>query len=381
MTTANLITNINRGLDRIENHIKEAGTPLQNPFNILDGIRGSLNTIRATLQNITAERDQFQNILNNTNNRERDLRNQLGDSKNQSLRLQHLLDESRIQTERITQMHTDALNDENRQVEDLRNQLCDARNQYTNAYWDLRNNWQLAQNRQERIGKLLRENFVFRLLIQRKDTQIAEHRRIAHRLTVRYNNDTERWRRRHAGCIHQVQKWKGQYRNSQNQIQARDQNILNLQGQILALQNNSPNIQHMAAVHEIYQMLAPALGQIPNYIGKETPDKYIQKITNVFQSANNVITVANNANASTFVDADKCDILKSKMGDKFSPVPANDSYTAGTPAINAPAIFTVWLRHKYREVMAGNAELALQSLIQERFNNSTDSPETYEIRI
>src|SRR4051794_34742242 len=74
----------------------------------------------------------------------------------------------------------------------------------------------------------------------------------------------------------------------------------------------------MAAVHEIYQMLAPALGQIPNYIGKETPDEYIQKITNVFQLANNVITVANNANAGTFVDADKCDILKSKMGDKFS---------------------------------------------------------------
>ena len=102
-------------------------------------------------------------------------------------------------------MHTDALNDENRQVEDLRNQLRDARNQYTNAYWGLRNNWQLAQNRQERISELLRENFVFRLLIQRKDTQIAEHRRTAHRLTVRYNNDTEYWRRRHIGCVRQAQ--------------------------------------------------------------------------------------------------------------------------------------------------------------------------------
>ncbi|CAI2194767.1 8834_t:CDS:2, partial [Funneliformis geosporum] len=37
-------------------------------------------------------------------------------------------------------------------------------------------------------------------------------------------------------------------------------NILNLQQQILALQNNPP--QNMAAVHEIYQMLAPALEQI-----------------------------------------------------------------------------------------------------------------------
>ncbi|CAB5385512.1 unnamed protein product [Rhizophagus irregularis] len=68
------------------------------------------------------------------------------------------------------------------------------------------------------------------------------------------------------------------------------------------------------------------------------------------------------------------------MEDKFSPVPANDPYTGGNPAINSPAIFTVWLRHKYREVMAGNAELALQSLIQERFNQG-DSPDVYKSRI
>ena len=54
----------------------------------------------------------------------------------------------------------------------------------------------------------------------------------------------------------------------------------------------------MAAVHEIYQMLAPALGQVPNYTGKETPDEYIQKITNIFESAGAVITAANNANAT-----------------------------------------------------------------------------------
>src|SRR5213080_61203 len=59
MATANLIVNINRGLDRIENHITGAGTPMQNPANVIDGIRGSLNTIRITLQNITAERDQY----------------------------------------------------------------------------------------------------------------------------------------------------------------------------------------------------------------------------------------------------------------------------------------------------------------------------------
>ncbi|RGB29075.1 hypothetical protein C1646_795920 [Rhizophagus diaphanus] len=49
---------------------------------------------------------------------------------------------------------------------------------------------------------------------------------------------------------------------------------------------------------------------------------------------------ANNANANTFVDAQKCDILKSKMRDKFFPVPANDPYTGGNPAINSPTTFT-----------------------------------------
>ncbi|CAB5376848.1 unnamed protein product [Rhizophagus irregularis] len=82
MATTNLITNVNRGLDRIENYIRGVGTPMQNPTNVIDGIRGSLNTIRATLQNITTERDQYQNILNDENRRVQDLRQQLNDSRN-----------------------------------------------------------------------------------------------------------------------------------------------------------------------------------------------------------------------------------------------------------------------------------------------------------
>jgi hypothetical protein len=45
MATTNLIANINRGLNRIENHIRGVGTPMQNPANVIDGIRGSLNTV------------------------------------------------------------------------------------------------------------------------------------------------------------------------------------------------------------------------------------------------------------------------------------------------------------------------------------------------
>ncbi len=62
----NLIVNVNRGLKRIENHIRRVSTPMQNLANIIDDIRGSLNTIWIILQNITTEKDQYQNLLNDS---------------------------------------------------------------------------------------------------------------------------------------------------------------------------------------------------------------------------------------------------------------------------------------------------------------------------
>jgi chromosome segregation ATPase len=108
MATTNLIANINRGLDRIENHIRGVGTPMQNSANVIDGIRGSLNTIQVTLQNITAERDQFQNLLHDSIQRVDNLRNQYTDSGNQNLWLQRLLDESRIRVERTVRERDNA---------------------------------------------------------------------------------------------------------------------------------------------------------------------------------------------------------------------------------------------------------------------------------
>src|SRR5437870_13505331 len=67
---------------------------MQNPANVIDGIRGSLNTIWVTLQNITAEHDQFQNLLHDSIQRVDNLRNQFTDSGNQNLRLQRLLNEA-----------------------------------------------------------------------------------------------------------------------------------------------------------------------------------------------------------------------------------------------------------------------------------------------
>ena len=246
------------------------------------------------------------------------------------------------------------LNDENEKVEQLRQELNNARaqilrtdrmltdalNNETNArrYW-----YDIAQRK-----RLKKQHWKTLYINCLADNGLLEYNR--DRLEERY------------------QKWK-------NKTHAERQNINNLNLQIANL--NQPR---MAAVHEIYQMLAPQLGLIPNYVGQYTPDDYHQKIINVFESAGAVITAANVANANTFVDVQKCDILKSKMGEKFTPVPVNDPYTAGNPAINSPATFIVWLREKYREVMSGNNELALQSLVQEKFN-PIDTPDTYESRI
>ena len=169
MATTNLIVDVCRELDLIELHIG-GGRLLANPIQNINGIRGTLNTVRATLQNISAERDQYQNLLNNENRLVRDLRNEIRDTRNQFLRSERLLEESRDQIQRIMQMHTNALNDER-----------EAR----------RHNWQLAQNRQAALDNAQRER--------------DEHRRNAHRMTVRYNNDTERWRRMHMACVRQAQ--------------------------------------------------------------------------------------------------------------------------------------------------------------------------------
>ncbi|CAB5380293.1 unnamed protein product [Rhizophagus irregularis] len=265
---------------------------MQNPANVIDGIRGSLNTIRVTLQNIAAERDQYQNLLHDSIQRVDNLRNQYTDSRNQNLRLQRLLDESRVQAERTVRERDTVI----RQRDNAQGERDLAMLAYNNERQES-HRWMFSYRDKDRcVQGLLREKFTKLLLYQRDTNRLQQN-------------------------IRQLQT------NAQNQlvIRQRDQNILNLQQQILALQNNPP--QNMAAVHEIYQMLAPALGQVPNYI-----------------------------------------------------VLANDPYTGGNPAINSPATFMVWLQHKYREVMAGNAELALQSLIQERFNQG-ESPDIYESRV
>jgi len=313
MATANLIVNINRGLDRIENHIRGAGTPMQNPANVIDGIRGSLNTIRVTLQNITAERDQYQNLLNETNERERVLIQQLRDMRNENLRSQQLLDESRTQTDRTARERNNAQGER-----DL------AMLAYNNERQEFRR-WMFSyRDKDRRVQGLLREKFAKQLLYQRDTNRLQQNTR---RLQTNAQNQVNRMLviiARKQTRIGELLREKFVF---QLVIRQRDQNILNLQGQILALQNNPLGNMADARRLPVLNLIAPILAKNKPYTGQEPPDDYLDRLIQSISFAQGHMTVLENANAGDFNDAVKCDIYKAQMGGKYLPVPAQDHIT------------------------------------------------------
>ncbi|CAB5340044.1 unnamed protein product [Rhizophagus irregularis] len=286
MATTNLIANVNRGLDRIENHIRGVGTPMQNPANVIDGIRGSLNTIRVTLQNITAERDQYQNILNDTNNRERDLGNQLRDIRNQNLRFQRLLDESRVRVERTVRERDNAQGERDLAMLAYNNERQESCR------------WMFSyRDKDRRIQELLREKFAKQLLYQRNTNRLQQNTR---------------------------------------QLQTNVQN-----------QNNPLGNMADARRLPVLNLIAPILAKNKPYTGQEPPDDYLDRLIQSISFAQGHMTVLENANAGDFDDAVKCDIYKAQMGGKYLPVPAQDPYN-GNANINTPATLRAWMRSHYQ---------------------------------
>jgi hypothetical protein len=149
-------------------------------------------------------------------------------------------------------------------------------------------------------------------------------------------------------------------------IRQRDQNILNLQGQILALQNNPPG--NIAAIEHVMQTLAPRLASLPDYDGQEPPDTYYIKLRNINETARPMAVAGFDPLART-------NNMKSKMVGRFHPVPAQNPYN-GNNNIVTEAEFQNWLQGKYQEVMIGTNRSALKYLMSESFR-TMDTPETY----
>ena len=362
------VLNLDEEISRLKNRICEISSRKYNTKDILNMaqqpnqhiITNNFNIIHREMGNI---RVYIQNP-NLSNLRPNNILTKIGMISTSVRILEDLIQNSR-DTQTITRLQRElkASEDEKGLLLMAHNNERENRRQWYYSYKD----------KHRRVGALIREKFASKLLIRNYRQQLQQYQNHSRNLQQKLDtcqNDL---------FLSDIQidikwgKWKNRSRNYEQIITNLNQNILNLQ-------NNIANQPHMAAIHEIYQILHSPLSQIPNYIGKEPPDEYYQKIINVIDSINTVITTANTAHANTFTDAHRCDILKGKMGEKFSPVPVNDGYTVGNPVINTPATFQVWFRHKYREVTAGNPELALQALMQEKFN-PLDTPDTYEARI
>src|SRR4051794_11389372 len=320
MATTNLIANINRGLDRIENYIRGVGTPMQNPANVLDGIRGSLNTIRVTLQNITAERDQYQNLLHDSIQRVDNFRNQFTDSGNQNLRLQRLLDESRVRVERTVRERDNAQGERDLAMLAYNNERQESCR------------WMFSyRDKDRRIQELLRKKFAKQLLYRRDTNRLQQN---TQRLQTNAQNQVNRMLviiARKQTRISELLREKFVF---QLVIRQRDQNILNLQGQILALQNNPLGNMADARRLPVLTMIALVLAKTKPYIGQEPPDDFLDRLIQSISFAQGHMTVLENANAGDFDDAVKCDIYKAQMGGKYLPVPAQDLYNGNA---NSPA--------------------------------------------
>jgi hypothetical protein len=126
----------------------------------------------------------------------------------------------------------------------------------------------------------------------------------------------------------------------------------------------------MATIQDVMNALAPIVAQIPTYIGQEPPDDYLNKVEQTFAYG-----TALGGNA--FTDAVKTNILSSKMGGKYAPVP--QAYPVGTNIVT-PALFRAWLRHRYYQITQGTRSATISKLATEKFLPN-DTPETYEDRI
>src|SRR5271170_2832567 len=181
--------------------------------NITDNLDRIIGHLDIAHQDIT----RYQGIINNGNEQVQGLRNELANARNQLTLLNISLDNERIEAFNVQQSADDALNNEREacqwRVDAITNALNNERTarQYHQAS---------AQNRQERIGELLREKFAFLLINKRYNHQLRQCR--GNSALLEYNRDR---------LYDRYLKWKQKTQNERMVNQ-------NLNLQLIALQNN-----------------------------------------------------------------------------------------------------------------------------------------------
>jgi hypothetical protein len=325
-----LFENIGTGLDQLEIYINGGVVNRDrpyNPANALNAIRITITTIRGHCENLARTSLESVRALNTHQVTINNLRAKT--------------DEIIAEYEQQIQMLTLAWNEE--------------RDAHREEWEEHRETTQYGLELEGRIAKLLAEKFAFRLIKRRKERLLRQCH--ADKGLLEYNRDR---------LYDRYLKWKAKELNSR-QI-------------ILNLQNNPLGNMADARRQPLYNIIGPIFAKHDQYTGQEPPNEYLDRIWNSISHLDGSMTALENANAGDFDNAIKCGLLKTKLGGKYIPVPNNDPYTVGNPAINTPATLRVWMNAKYQRETVGSQQSAIQRLSQERFL-PTDSPDTYEKRI
>lgn len=212
-------------------------------------------------------------------------------------------------------------------------------------------------------ARLLSEIFALKILCKGYKNK-AQPRAI---LYGKYNKWKNRTRAKHA----KYNKWKLRTRLVRDANLELEDRINFLNQRILDLQNNIQN-QNMATIQDVMAVVTPLIAPIPQYIGQEPPEDYVNKIIQLYNCAGTLGIVG------AFNDAVKTQILASKMGGKY--IPPNPFNNRAGILVNTPALFLAWLNGEYQRHNIGTQQIATQRLTQEKFT-PYDTPESYETRI
>ncbi|RHZ48161.1 hypothetical protein Glove_557g16 [Diversispora epigaea] len=116
----------------------------------------------------------------------------------------------------------------------------------------------------------------------------------------------------------------------------------------------------MATIQDVMQTISPRLVILPDYDGQEPPHTYYTKFRAINETAKPLSVAA-------FNDAERANVMKSKMTGRFFPVPAQNPYNANANIVTEAEVYN-WM------------QASLKALISERFT-SLDTIDTYEKRI
>ncbi|CAG8636931.1 3159_t:CDS:2, partial [Paraglomus brasilianum] len=363
MANLDLFIQIDRGLNRIENHLKGAGTPLNNPINIINGIRGSLNAVRLNYQSayqdidgVIAQRDdsnnqivQLQQDVNYYRQRNIVLQNQVNqltqnNFQDQVNQITQERDNLQNQVNQIIQERHNLRNQVNRlthEHDNYQNDLTLMTTAYNNEQGERRRWWFSYRDKNRRVGELIREKFAIQLLLQRchtnnRDLQrrydmrgrlwynitlaLEEQSKLRHVFEVLYRLKNYRLEQELRRCqadkglleynrdrlfdkyYNKFKDRKASHIKWKNRERNSQQLILNLQAQILLLQNNPLNMAEARRL-PVLKLIQPALASFSPYIGQEPPDDYFDKVMQSWAFAEGHMTVLENANAGDFDDA------------------------------------------------------------------------------